>query len=113
MNMLYVFSPLAVIFLGVIVFFAISKKTEPRLRLAAICALGVIALAVVVCLILVFAGSGSIPVEPEPGDFLNDSPKPKGGTLPWGIIIFTIILLGFLGLVIYLALKEQKQQKKK
>jgi amino acid transporter len=108
--MLYVFIPLALIFLGVIVFFAVSKKTEPRLRLAAIIALGAIALAVMVCLILVFAGSSSIPVEPEPGDFLNDSsPGKKGGGLPWLLIIFIIILLGFLGIVIYLALKEQKR----
>ncbi|MDR2304662.1 MAG: hypothetical protein LBE10_08760 [Treponema sp.] len=111
--MLYVFIPLALIFLGVIVFFAVSKKTEPRLRLAAIIALGIIALAVIVCLILVFSGSSSIPVEPEPGDFLDNSPKQKGGGLPWIIIIFTFILLGFLGLVIYLALKEQNRQKKK
>jgi hypothetical protein len=112
--MLYVFIPLAAIFLGVIVFFAVSKKTEPVLRLAAIIALGVITLAVAVCLIIIFAESGSVPVEPEPGDFLpDDSPKPKAGGLPWMIIIFTIILLGFLGFVIYLALKEQKLQGKK
>jgi amino acid transporter len=112
--MLYVFIPLALIFLGVIVFFAVSKKTEPRLRLAAIIALGAITLAVMVCLILVFVGSSSIPVESQPGDFLEDSsPREKGGGLPWVLIIFTIILLGFLGVVIYLALKEQKQQKKK
>ncbi|MDR1048063.1 MAG: hypothetical protein LBL64_09820 [Treponema sp.] len=111
--MLYVFIPLALIFLGVIVFFAVSKKTEPRLRLAAIAALGVITLAVMVCLILVFAGSSSIPVEPEPGVFLDNPPRQKGGGLPWMVIIFTIILLGFLGTVMYLALKEQKRQKKK
>lgn len=113
--MLYVFVPLALIFLGVIVFFAVSKKTEPGLRLAAIAALGLITLAVMVCLILVFVGSSSVPVEMEPGYFLDDSPnqKEKGGGLPWMLIIFTIILLGFLGIVIYLALKEQKQQQKK
>ncbi|MDR1654950.1 MAG: hypothetical protein LBR96_03045 [Treponema sp.] len=111
--MLYVFIPLALIFLGVIVFFAVSKKTELRLRQAAIIALGIITLAVIVCLILVFAGTSSIPVEPELGIFLDDSPKQKTGGPPWGIIIFTIILLGFLGFIIYLALKEQKLQKKK
>ncbi|MDR1174470.1 MAG: hypothetical protein LBK83_03210 [Treponema sp.] len=113
--MLYVFIPLAIIFLGVIVFFAVSKKTEPRLRLAAIVALGAITLAVMVCLILVFVGSSSIPVEPEPGvffdDFPGDSPRQKDGGLPWMVIIFTIILLGFLGTALYLALKERKRKK--
>jgi threonine/homoserine/homoserine lactone efflux protein len=111
--MLYVFIPLALIFLGAIVFFAVSKKTEPGLRLAAIIALGLIVLAVIVCLILIFAGSSSIPVESEPGDFLDTSPAQKDGGLPWVIIIFTIILLGFLGFVIYLALKERNLQRKK
>jgi Flp pilus assembly protein protease CpaA len=108
--MLFVIIPLSVVILGLIVYFALSPRSSRTLRLAALCALGAITLSVLICALLVFAKSGT--GGGETPDFLSAEP-PR--TAPPGnftaLFLLALFLLGFLGIVVFLARKERRDRK--
>jgi hypothetical protein len=111
--MLYVIIPLSVVLLGVIVYFALSRRSSKIIRLSALGALGAIMLSIIICAIIVFAGRGSAGDEPVMPDFFATEPlpaAPQGNFL--ALFFLALFLLALLGSVTFLSLKERKRQEK-
>ena len=106
--MLFIIVPLSVLLLGVIVYFALSPRSSKGLRLAARGALGAIMLSIVICVIII-AGAGTAGDEPVMPDFLAvEAPQPPAGSNSFAVVLLAIFLLAFLGVVIFLSMKERK-----
>jgi hypothetical protein len=110
--MLFVIIPLSVILLGLIVYYALSPRSSKILRLSALGALGAIMLSIVICVIIIFAGPGGND-EPVMPDFfaaepIQDAPKDDFTFL----VLPAVLLLAFLGTVIFFAMRERKQRGK-
>jgi amino acid transporter len=107
--MLYVIIPLSVVLLGVIVYFALSRQSSRILRFSALAALGAIILSVLICVIIIFANTEFAAEEPVMPDFLaaEAPPAPRGNFLVLFLLAFFIIV--FLGVVIFLSLKERRR----
>ncbi|MDR3174621.1 MAG: hypothetical protein LBU19_10255 [Treponema sp.] len=108
--MFFVIIPLSIALLGVIVYFALSRSSSKALRLTALAALGAIILAVLICLIIIFAGRGFTNKEPVMPDFLNTEPPPAPRENFLVLFLLAIFIITFLGVVIFLSLRERKRQ---
>jgi heme A synthase len=107
--MLFVIIPIALGFLGAIVYFALSKESSRIVRLAALIALGAVILSVLVCgiIVLLSLGGGE---EPVVTDFLvAEAPEPPAKTNTFILVIGMLFLLLFLAMVVFLSLKEQRK----
>jgi heme A synthase len=108
-SMLFLVIPIALGFLGVIVYFALSKESSRIVRLAALIALGAVILSVLVCgiIVLLSLGGGGEPVMP---DFLaTEQPEPPAKTSTFVMAVVMVFLLLFLGMVVFLSLREQRK----
>jgi hypothetical protein len=107
--MLFTVIPVAVIILGAMIYLALSKKTGPAIRIAALIALGLMVVSVIVCLVLAFTGGPAVSTGPilpviEPHEKL-----PAAGSnlaVLFGLIVF---LLALFILVAILSLRERKR----
>jgi hypothetical protein len=109
--MLYAIIPLSVILLGVIVYFALSRRSSKIIRLSALGALGAIMLSIIICAIIIFTNVGSAGNEPVMPDFFAAEPPPEAPQGNFMALSFlALFLLAFLGSVIFLSLKERKRQ---
>jgi len=101
---------ISVIFLGGIIYFVVSPKSSRLLRLSAIIALALIALAVGVCGIFLIRGPAEVDTA-IPLPFLVDAePKPKTKT-NIGVIIGYFAAFAFIvGLVAYSSKKEKERK---
>jgi flagellar basal body-associated protein FliL len=96
-------------FLGCIIYFAVSPKSSRLLRFISLIALGVIALAIVICgIFLVIGPKEATDVIPLPV-FEDASPKPVKNNNLIFVVIFLAILLVVLGGIVYISLKRQKK----
>jgi hypothetical protein len=95
--------------LGVIVRFALSPKTEKPVKRAAVIALAVISLAIIVCLIMIVSGPGVVEEEPVFSGLPLAEPVQVADPNTIYILIFGIIMLLFLGLIIFFAIKDKKK----
>jgi hypothetical protein len=91
---------------------ALSKQAEKPLKLAAVIALGFIALSVIICLIMVVAGPAAEEEEPVFAGLPLAEPVRVENANGVYILLFGVILLLFLGLIIFLSLREQRIGKK-
>jgi len=95
--------------LGGVIYMAISKKSSFKVRVAALCALAVMMLTVIICLIL------SIKVVSTPQQILlpdalpSDIPPPQTGGNSFMMIMFIVFLIGLFALVFVMAMREQKR----
>ncbi|MDR0732327.1 MAG: hypothetical protein LBF63_11710 [Treponema sp.] len=109
--MLFVIIPLSVLLLGVIVYFALSPRSSKGLRLAALGALGAIMLSVVICAVIIIAGRETAGGEPVMPDFLAaEAPQPPAAGNSFAVFLLAAFLLAFLGVVIFLSMKERKNR---
>jgi membrane protein DedA with SNARE-associated domain len=108
--MLFVISPLSIVLLGMIVYFALSRQSSRALRLTAMAALGFIILAVLICVIIIFANMGFTSREPVIPDFLAAEPPPPPKENFLALFLLAFFLIAFLGVVIILSLRERKRQ---
>jgi hypothetical protein len=92
-----------------IIRFALSKKTEKLVRLASIIALGLIALAVVFCLILIAMGPKEVEDEAAFTALSPAAPAAAANTGAVYFLIFGIVVVLFLGFIIFMALRDQKK----
>ncbi|MDR2739635.1 MAG: hypothetical protein LBB68_07370 [Treponema sp.] len=95
--------------LGVIIRFALSKETEKPVKRAAVIALAVISLAIIVCLIMIVSGPGVVEEEPVFSGFPLAEPVQAANSNTWYIMGFGIIILLFLGLIIFFSMKDKKK----
>jgi heme A synthase len=109
-RMFFVIIPIALGFLGAIVYFALSKKSSRFVRLAALIALGAVILSVLVCGLIVLLGLGRETKEPVvPDFFVTKQPEAPARTNTFVIALVMIFLLIFLGMVVFFSLKEQRK----
>ena len=103
-------SILSVGLLGFIIYFAVSPKSSGLLRLTALAALGLIAISILVCGIMLIRGP-SEPVATIPLPFLPESSPPpeKKSDLPM-LIGFLVVFLFLLALIYYSARKERQRK---
>jgi membrane associated rhomboid family serine protease len=92
--------------LGLIVYFAFSPKSSRTLKLSALAALGLIALAVGICSVFLIKGPADNTEEILLPVFQGAAPAEKKDSSP--IFVFLIILSLILGLIIFLAFRDQR-----
>jgi hypothetical protein len=105
------FVPLAVIPLGAVIYLALSKKSGPRTRMAALIALGVMILSVIVSLMLIFGGPGRVE-----GDAGIPPGLPAGEAVPpgndlWILLAFAGFLAVLCVVVAVLSIRERRRLK--
>jgi len=101
---------ISVALLGVIIYFVISPKSSRLLRISAIIALALIALAVGVCGVFLIRGPAEVDTA-IPLPFLTDAEsKPKAKTNIGVIIGYFAIFAIILGLVAYSSRKEKERK---
>jgi cbb3-type cytochrome oxidase subunit 3 len=106
--MLFFLIPLSVIILAGIIFIAVSPKSEPMVRRAAIIALAVIGVAVIASLILIFSQPVKVINAGVPG--LPAVPAKDTQTTSMAVLIFSIFFLLFIAGILYIAFSRQKKQ---
>ena len=96
--------------LGLIIYFAISSKSSRQLKIAALVALGFIAIALGVCGVILLLGPSEdpmavpFPVLPEPQQAETAS------SFSIADILVFVLMIGIVGLMVYASRKEQKKQ---
>ena len=97
--------------LGVIIRFALSSRTDRLVKRAAIIAMAAIGLAIVACLVMAFAGFKDV----EEEDVFAGLPlaEPVAAVNPNKVymLLVGIILLLFVGLVIFLSLRVESKHR--
>ncbi|MFP3041228.1 hypothetical protein LQZ19_05340 [Treponema primitia] len=97
--------------LGVIIRFALSKQSEKLVKRAAVIALAVIGLAIIVCLILIITGPKQVEEEPVFSGLPLAEPVQVADSNVVYALIFGIIMLLFLGLIIFLSIRGKKPKR--
>ncbi|MDR0688659.1 MAG: hypothetical protein LBG08_00120 [Spirochaetaceae bacterium] len=109
MNIFVLFLPVTVFLL--ILYFALSKKSGFLVKKAALITLMFLTLSVIISLLLVFSepgGGAGIPIESLP-----DTPvKPSNANIP-ALMVFILLFLIFLGIIIFIFLRERREMIKK
>ena len=98
----------SIVFLGAIIYFAVSKKSSKILRLAAIIALGLIVISLVISGIFIIIGPAEDPSLISLPVFAEPAPQAKNTFRITDLLVIFVLLL-VLGLVIVKALKDQKK----
>jgi len=95
-------------FLGVIIYFAISRKSSRFLRMASLLALSLIAISLVVCGIILIRGPAASETD-IPLPIFHDTPpaKAKKGNVV-EILVFFVILAAISALIIYSTRKDRQ-----
>jgi hypothetical protein len=110
--MLFVIIPLSLVLLGLIVYYALSPRSSRILRFSALGALGAIMLSIVICVIVIFAGTGGND-EPVMPDFFAAEPlQPAPRANFFVLFLLALFLLAFLGIVIFIAMRERRRGEK-
>jgi heme A synthase len=103
---------LAVILLAAIIYAALSKKSGPRTRIAALIALALMILTVIVCLVIIFGGPALVKTaEVLPADIPADKPSGPGNN-QWILLAFIIFLIALFVAVAVLSFREQRRRRK-
>jgi predicted membrane channel-forming protein YqfA (hemolysin III family) len=110
--MLVVGIVLSIGLLGVIAFLALSKKSEKLIKKLALIALIVIGLSIIAsaAIVIIFDKPPEEPIEFQIPGLMAPQPKTPDSSNSMMILIFAIVLVLFLGMIIYLSLKEQKKK---
>ena len=97
----------SLLLLGLIIYFAVSSRSSRLLKLSAFIALGLIALAVGICSFFLIRGPSEEAPDIALPIFQDSSPAPKENNTGaiWGFLIVLVIVIG---LIAYLALREQR-----
>ena len=105
-------------FLGIgimvgVIFLAVSPKSDFKVRIAALGALGLMVASVIVCIVLYFKAE-AVPKQFILPDMMpSDMPAPAPSTSPATMIMFIVFLIALFVVIFILALKEQKRVENK
>jgi heme/copper-type cytochrome/quinol oxidase subunit 4 len=110
-TILFVIGPPALVILALIIYFGLSKKSAPLVRLAALIAIGVIILTGLVCLIIILNSLEPGVKAGPPAGFLAGAPAiPVQDNLVIFITLVAFIIV-LLGMVVFMSLREQRRKK--
>jgi membrane protease YdiL (CAAX protease family) len=103
----------SIFLLGVITFLALSKKSEKIIKKLAFIALIVIGVSVIAStvIVIVFDKPPEEPIEFRIPGLLPQQPKAPSSSNNIMALVFAILLVLFLGVIIYVSLKDQNQGK--
>ena len=91
-----------------VVYMAISKKSSPRVRIAALGALALMVISVIVCLFVFFIGhqpsQQSVYPDVDPADL-----PPAQTSNPLTLVMFIFFLIALFVMVVVLSLRESKR----
>ena len=98
---------LGIITLVGVVFLAISRKSSPKIRITALCALALMVLTIIVCLLIIFGviSTGVKPVVLPDAELFDTPPAPSSNFLP--LVMLIIFLVVLFVLVLVLSMREQ------
>jgi amino acid transporter len=103
---------LAAVPLGAITWAALSKKSGPRTRIAALIALAVMILTVIVCLVLIFGGPALVKTdEVLPADLPVGNPSAPANDW-WILLAFIVFLFALFTAMVVLLFREQRRLRK-
>jgi len=108
--MLVVLIIISIGLLGLVIYFAVSKKSSRQLKLAAFIALGLIALALAVAGIFLLSGPGEDTHHIPLPVFQEAQIQPADDSNILEVVIFFLIFLLVMGLIVGLALKSQRRK---
>jgi small-conductance mechanosensitive channel len=97
--------------LAAIIRFALSPQTDRLVRRAALIALAVIALALVVCLIVLITGPDAVEEEEVFAGLPLAETVPVSNPNKGYMLIMGLIMLLFVGLIIFLSLREERKKR--
>jgi preprotein translocase subunit YajC len=108
--MLILLSIIPILTLALISYFAISKRSSPSIRRAAVIALILLGVSMAVCAGLIFVGPsvGAGTVSRE----LPAAPVAAAGADYSAVIVFVIFFILFFGVIFYLTRQEQRRTHK-
>jgi NADH:ubiquinone oxidoreductase subunit 6 (subunit J) len=101
---------IGIVLMGVMVYFALDKKSSFHMRLAALGAIAVMILTVIICIIIILSDD-SVPVDPS--QLVVGAPaevKEEGNNL-FAIIFSIIFLIALFILMAILTMREHKRNK--
>jgi amino acid permease len=101
----------SIVLLAAIIRFALSPQTDRLVKWAALIALAAIALALVVCLVMVIAGPGAVEEEEVFAGLPLAEPVAVPNPNKAYMLILGLVLLLFVGLVIFLSLRDEKKKR--
>ena len=110
--MLVVLIILSIGLLGLIIYFAVSKKSTRLLKMAATIALGLIGLAILICGIFIIKGPKNDPNAALARFMTAEESQAITQSFNFTDLIILIILLGIITLVIVRSMREQKKMAK-
>jgi bacteriorhodopsin len=106
MPVVMVIAPLALF--ALIVYFAVSKKSSPPVRKAAVIALIIAGFSLIVSAVLIFSGSAGAAV---PGiEAVPDRPVQAKAVDPWYLAVFVAVFLLFLGFIVFMGQRERRER---
>jgi hypothetical protein len=97
--------------LVVIIRFALSPQTDKLVKRAALIALGAICLAIVACLVMILTGPKAVEEEEVFAGLPLAEPVEVANPAKAYMLVVGIIMLLFVGLVIFLSLREEKKNR--
>jgi multisubunit Na+/H+ antiporter MnhB subunit len=101
---------ISIALLVVIIRFALSPQTDKPVKRAALIALGAIALAIVACLVMVITGPKATEDEAVFADLPLAEPVAVVDSNRIYMLTLGVIMLLFVGLIIFLSLREEKKK---
>jgi hypothetical protein len=108
--MVFIFIPLALLVLGLIIYFALSPRSSFPVKIAALAALGLIVLSIILSLGLIFLVRASGPGDPQAEYVVPvEQPLPRSGSLLMPLV-FTLLMLVLLGLIVVISLRDRKKE---
>ena len=100
---------LGAIIMGGVAYLALSKKSEFKVRVAALGALAVMVATVIVCLVLYFKAVATPKQLVLPGTLPSEMPPQPTSSTPVTMIMMIVFLIALFAVVFFLAMKEQKR----
>ena len=105
---MFIFILLGLVTLAGVIYLAISRKSSKTIRIAALCALGLMVITIIVCLLFVFGVIKTGASEPFvlPDMDISDAPQVPGPNFLALIMLIIFVIVLFV-LILVLSLREQ------
>jgi len=108
--MIFIGIVIGIIIMAAMIYLALDKKSNFHTRIASLAALAVMILTIIICLIIIFSDDK---VHIDPSTLIVGAPvEVKEDNNLAGLMISIIFLLALFGIILFLAMREQRKKKK-